>query len=93
MGMSMNRISLAVATALIAFSTVAQAAVELKPVGRYQSPTAGFDEGAAEIVAYDAATQRIFVVNAQDGTVDVLDGSNPANPVKVGQIDTKAIPG
>jgi hypothetical protein len=89
----MNRISLAVATALIGLSTVAEAAVELKPVGRYQSPTAGFDKGAAEIVAYDASTQRIFVVNAQDGTVDVLDGSNPASPLKIGQIDAKAIPG
>ena len=89
----MNRISLAVATALIGFSTVAHGALTLQPVGRYQSQTAGFDKGAAEIVAYDAGTQRIFVVNAQDGTVDVLDGSNPGNPVKVGQIDAKAIPG
>ena len=32
-------------------------------------------------------------MNAQDGTVDVLDGSNPESPVKVGQIDAKAIPG
>jgi hypothetical protein len=86
----MNRISLAVATASIAFSTVAQGAVTLTPVGRYQSQTAGFDKGAAEIVAYDAATQRIFVVNAQDGTVDVLDGSNPASPSPIGQINAKA---
>ena len=86
----MNRISLAVATASIAFSTVAQGAVTLTPVGRYQSQTAGFDKGAAEIVAYDATTQRIFVVNAQDGTVDVLDGSNPASPSPIGQINAKA---
>ena len=89
----MNRFSLAAATALFGFSAVAQGAVTLQPVGRYQSATAGFDKGAAEIVAYDAGTQRIFVVNAQDGTVDVLDGSNPATPVKVGQINAKAIPG
>ena len=89
----MNRISLTVATAVLGFSTVAQAAVELKPVGRYQSQTAGFDKGAAEIVAYDATTQRIFVVNSQDGTVDVLDGSNPANPSRIGQINAKMVPG
>ncbi len=89
----MNRISLAVATALIGFSTVAQSAITLQPVGRYQSATAKFDSGAAEIVAYDAGTQRIFVVNAQDGKVDVLNGSNPASPVKVGQIDAKEVPG
>ncbi len=89
----MNKLHVVAASALVGFAAVAQSAVELKPVGRYQSQTAGFDKGAAEIVAYDATSQRIFVVNAQDGTVDVLDGSNPQNPVKVGQIDAKAIPG
>ena len=89
----MNRISLAVATALIGFSTVAHGALTLKPVGSYQSQAALFDKGAAEIVAYDASTQRIFVVNAQDGTVDVLDGSDPANPSPDGQINAKAVPG
>ncbi len=89
----MNQIRLAIAVATLAVSVTAQGAVTLKPVGRYQSPTAAFDAGAAEIVAYDASTRRIFVVNAQDGTVDVLDGSNPANPVKIAQIDVKALPG
>ena len=89
----MKKLHVVAASALVGFAAVAQSAVELKPVGRYQSQTAGFDKGAAEIVAYDATSQRIFVVNAQDGTVDVLDGSNPQDPVKVGQIDAKAIPG
>jgi 2',3'-cyclic-nucleotide 2'-phosphodiesterase / 3'-nucleotidase / 5'-nucleotidase len=87
----MKKLRVATASILVGCATVAQSAVELKPVGRYQSPTAGFDTGAAEIVAYDATTQRIFVVNAQDGTVDVLDASNPANPTKDGQINAKAL--
>ena len=34
----------------------------------------------AEIVAYDAATQRLFASNAEDNTVDAIDISDPANP-------------
>ncbi len=37
-----------------------------------------FDEGAAEIVAYDAATQRLFVVSAAAAEVLVLDASDPS---------------
>jgi DNA-binding beta-propeller fold protein YncE len=46
-----------------------------------------FDAGAAEIVAHDPKTQRLFVVNAQDATVDVLDIKNPSNPTKLGSLD------
>ncbi|MGB3542168.1 choice-of-anchor I family protein [Rubrivirga sp.] len=38
-----------------------------------------FDEGAAEIAAYDAATQRIFFVNADADEVIVLDASDPSD--------------
>jgi hypothetical protein len=90
----MTNSNLAAAAALLALTAAtAQAAVTLQPIGRYQSPTAAFDRGAAEVVAFDAATKRVFVVNAQDGTVDVLDGSIPANPVFLAQIDVKALPG
>jgi len=89
----MKKLRVAATSVLVGFTSVAQSAIELKPVGRYQSQTAGFDKGAAEIVAYDTATRRIFVVNAQDGTVDVLDGSDPANPSPDGQINAKAVPG
>jgi DNA-binding beta-propeller fold protein YncE len=50
-------------------------------LGTYRSRI--FDEGAAEIVAYHAPSRRLFVVNAQAGTLDVLDVANPAAPVKV----------
>lgn len=58
----------------------------LEPLGTYAG--GGFDESAAEIPAFDAATDRIFVVNAERGTVDVLDASDPTDPRKVGELDT-----
>ena len=49
-----------------------------------------FDEGAAEIVSYDAGTQRLFFTNADEGTIDVLDITDPANPTLTNQIDISA---
>lgn len=89
----MYRATLVVAAVMFGFAPMADAQLTLKPVGRYQSPNAEFDRGAAEIVAYDRLTRRIFVVNAQDSTVDVINATDPAFPVKVGQIDVKGIPG
>jgi len=59
----------------------AQQALSLDPLGTYA--TGIFDEGAAEIVAYDRATQRLFFVNADAGEVQALDISDPANPTLV----------
>ncbi|MEB3355308.1 MAG: choice-of-anchor I family protein [Synechococcales bacterium] len=59
-------------------------AINLQQIGTFQ--TGVFDEGAAEISAYDPISQRLFVINANEVTVDILDLSDPANPVKVGQI-------
>lgn len=58
--------------------------VRLVQIGRYESGL--FDEGAAEIVAHDPASQRLFVINAQAATVDVLSIVDPANPQLVGKI-------
>jgi 2',3'-cyclic-nucleotide 2'-phosphodiesterase (5'-nucleotidase family) len=60
-------------------------ALDLNVLGTYA--TGAFDEGAAEINAYDADTKRLFVVNSNAVTVDILDVSNPTNPVKIGEID------
>lgn len=60
--------------------------LSLTPIGTYAS--GGFDEGAAEIVAYGKEEQRAFVVNAQAGTVDVLDLSDPTTPALVDTLDT-----
>ncbi|MBB3157907.1 2',3'-cyclic-nucleotide 2'-phosphodiesterase (5'-nucleotidase family) [Microbacterium proteolyticum] len=57
----------------------ADSAVSLRPLGTYE--TGVFDQSAAEIV--HAYKNRLFVVNAQAGAVDVLDNSNPAAPTKL----------
>lgn len=51
----------------------------LSHISTYQ--TGLFDEGAAEIPAYDPTTQRLLISNAELNSVDILDISNPANPV------------
>ncbi len=58
---------------------------QLRPLGTYE--TGLFDQSAAEIPAYDPNTQRVFVVNANSVTIDVLDISNPTNPTLINQID------
>ncbi len=60
--------------------------IQLEVLGTYA--TGSFEESAAEIPAYDPATRRLFVVNAQNSQVDVLDASNPSNPVLITSIDT-----
>ena len=52
--------------------------IELNQIGRYE--TGIFDEGAAEITAYDADNQNLFVINGANSTIDVLDLSDPTNP-------------
>ncbi|RJG50479.1 choice-of-anchor I family protein [Motilimonas pumila] len=52
---------------------VASQAPQAKLIGRYASNK--YDASAAEIVAFDKVKQRIFVVNAQSGAIDVLDAS------------------
>lgn len=65
-----------------------QTLIELNVLGSYASGT--FDESAAEIVAHDPVNQRLFVINANDSTVDVLDIQDPEQPVKLGTIDATA---
>ncbi|MFO7960631.1 MAG: choice-of-anchor I family protein [Nitriliruptoraceae bacterium] len=59
--------------------------IELDTLGTYE--TGVFDESAAEIVAHDPGTQRLFVVNANNGLVDVLDVSDPADPTRLFALD------
>lgn len=69
---------------------------EATPVSLTLSRIGGFDggaAGAAEITAFDAASKRLFVVNGTNGTVDVLDLSDPALPRRVGTVSTTALGG
>ena len=56
----------------------------LHKVGSYDS---GLGAGAAEIPAFDAASRRVFVVNADAATVDIVDLTVPAAPTLVSAID------
>jgi hypothetical protein len=62
--------------------------IELAPLGTYE--TGVFDASAAEIVAHDPLTQRLFVVNAQTGRVEVLDVSDPTEPTRLLDLDPAA---
>ncbi|MEL7538705.1 MAG: choice-of-anchor I family protein [Pseudomonadota bacterium] len=65
-----------------------QPQLTLTPIGTYESGI--FDDSAAEIVAYDPRTRRVFVVNAGLATVDVLDIRDPSNPTLIESIDVTA---
>jgi len=85
----MKKLVLAVAMGLtLSFSAQAfhnkDYSLELSPIGTYQ--TGVFDESAAEIVAHDARNNRLFVINANDATVDVLDINDPSNPTLMDSI-------
>lgn len=58
---------------------------ELSFLGRYISGN-DFATSSAEIVSYDASTDKVYVVNAQDKTVDVL-GFDDNKPIKSSSID------
>jgi len=62
--------------------------INLKLISNFQSGI--FDEGAAEIIAYDSPSKQLFVINSNDGAVDIIDYSNPFLPVKAGTIDVSA---
>lgn len=64
--------------------------IELSLLGTFDS---GLGETAAEIVAHDPETQRLFVTNAEAETVDILDISDPKHPTKIGSIDVSVING
>ena len=59
--------------------------VSLDFLGRYS--TGVFDQGAAQILSYDAPTGRLFALNAQGATVDVLGIEDPSAPERIDTID------
>ncbi len=91
---AIHHLSAALLIAVLLLTTQAQtlsaqdapaAPLHLTLLGTYE--TGINDEGAAEIVTYDPATQRAFVVNGSDATIDVLDISDPTTPTLLMQID------
>src|SRR5215203_1351883 len=89
------RSALGILTLSIATTLTAQAGVTLQYLGTHAHGTTngGFNVSAAEIAAHHAGSQRLFVINAQANTVDVLDIANPAAPVLVTTISAAAFGG
>lgn len=59
--------------------------IGLEPIGSYRA-SEELGVSAAEIVAHDPQTQRLFVVNADRRRIDVLDVADPTNPNLVSTI-------
>lgn len=72
-------------------ASVGGATLELQLLGSYASNI--FDESGAEIVAHDPLTQRLFVINAADNSLDVLEILDPTAPVKLTQVHFDAYGG
>ncbi len=80
--------ALALAGAVHAAGHAGHGTITLTPIGGFDH--GGFDEGAAEIAAYDPASERLFVVNSEATTLDVLDLSDPTAPTLIEQRDMTA---
>ncbi|MEM6327109.1 MAG: choice-of-anchor I family protein [Bacteroidota bacterium] len=72
----------ALALVALALSLPAQAQLSIVPLGTYD--TGIFDEGAAEIAAYDADKHRVYFINADANQVQALDVSDPTQPTLIG---------
>lgn len=70
-------------------SEATPANLTLEKIGGFS--TNQFDVSAAEIPAYDPASQRLFMVNALAGAVDVFDLSDPENPTLIDTLDTNDV--
>lgn len=67
------------------FKTRVGPAISLQRLGTYESGL--IDESAAEIIAYDAKSQRVLVTNANDQSVDVISIRFPRFPRRLFSID------
>ncbi|GAB4427540.1 MAG: hypothetical protein OHK0039_45870 [Bacteroidia bacterium] len=70
---------------------VASEAITLEYVSSYSNATTG--DNSAEIVAYDSATQRIFIANSEANRIDIVSFADPANLSAVSSIDISAYGG
>lgn len=81
-------LSLAALSATAMAQPEATGALSLERLSTYT--TGQFGESAAEIVAHDPTSQRLFIVNAQAATLDILDITDPSTPVALDPIELGA---
>ena len=61
---------------------------QLNWVGDYQ--TGSWDTDAAENIAYDSVTKRVYVASADSGVVQAVDVSDPTHMTEVGTLNVGA---
>ncbi|MEZ4937724.1 MAG: esterase-like activity of phytase family protein, partial [Crocinitomicaceae bacterium] len=66
-------------------SNKANSQITLNKIATYH--TGIFDGGGTEIVSYDPTTMRLFSVNADAQSVDIINLADPSNPTLISQID------
>ncbi|WP_296667529.1 choice-of-anchor I family protein [Demequina sp.] len=71
-------------------SSAPAAKLSLAPLGSYD--TGVFDESAAEIVAFHAGSAQLYSVDANVGEINVIDESDPENPVLIGTLAAAGVP-
>jgi hypothetical protein len=69
-----------------------RATIALEPLGSYRERvTVGGEKvcrkSITEITAYDSTTRRLFVTNAADSAIDILDMSNPRRLTRLRRVD------
>lgn len=64
--------------------------LQLRPIGVFAHGTQ-LGSSAAEICAYDHLAKRLYVVNGEVEEIDILDLSDPTQPVKVATLDLNAL--
>ena len=86
---STSTLALALAGAFgLAAAAPASAQISMTPIGSLKTGLIRTeDPRIAEINAYDAAGRRVYVVNPLDGTLSVIDVSDPAIPVEAAPVD------
>ncbi|MDQ3373542.1 MAG: alkaline phosphatase, partial [Acidobacteriota bacterium] len=79
--------ALFIITSLICIPSVSaqKTSIGLRVLGTYA--TGIYNQGASEIVAYDAQTQRLFTVNGATSKIDVLSIANPSSPTLLFSIE------
>ena len=77
--MTVRASAFAVLALLASLPAAAQSTFPATRLGTFA--TGLYDQGAAEIAAYDAATRRLFFIKAAANEVVALDASNPSAPV------------
>ncbi len=78
--------------AVFAHSPISLAGISISPLTTINH-SGDFDDGAAEIVAFDPTTERLYVINGSEKTFEIYNLSDPANPGFINSIDVSEFGG